>query len=90
MSEEEKYQGLTIKVTATGLDEIQGKVDRLTASLREANAALKELCGGINVEVYSKALVAEINKDLGEIASKHERKYQEAWDSSEKPTRDNA
>ena len=87
---EEPYKGLTIQVTATGLDEIQAKVDRLIASLREANAALKELGGGMGVEVDSKALVAEINKDLGEIASKHERKYQEAWDSSEKPTRDNA
>jgi len=36
----EPAKTLTIEVTATGLDEIQAKVDRLTASLKEANAAL--------------------------------------------------
>lgn len=48
---DETTRGLTIRVKAEGLDEIQEKVDRLAASLENANAALKELCGGAEIRI---------------------------------------
>jgi len=62
----EPAKTLTIEVTATGLDEIQAKVDRLTASLKEANAALKELSGGAEIKID----LNEINRGLAEVASR--------------------